>query len=112
MHPAQFAYRRARGTETHLSLMANFLTERLSRDEHVYVASLDAKGAFDTVPHQGLRDALAGIDMDPYCRRFVNHWIASRRFRIRLLTPMRKSVSGPRKITRGLPQGGILSPLL
>ena len=92
--------------------MAHFITERAAIGDHIYVASLDIKGAFDTVPHEGLSNTLQRIDMDPHCRRFVDNWIGSRRFRVRLLTPMGKTLSTPREITRGLPQGGILSPLL
>ena len=43
MHPTQFAYRRARGTETHLSLLGRFVVEKAAAGEQAYVASLEIK---------------------------------------------------------------------
>ena len=103
--PTQFAYRRARGAETQMALMSHFITTKLDTGAYVYIASLDIKGAFDTVPHNGLVETLRRVPMDPHCRRFIDHWVRSRKFRVQLMTPQGRELSGLRPITRGLPQG-------
>ena len=112
LNPAQFAYRRSRGTEMHLQEMSDFAHEAIDKGEFVYIASLDIDGAFDKVPHDNLLQTLAGTGADPYLLRYIGRWLCDRRFRLRLATPYGRFLSTKRPITRGLPQGGVLSPFL
>ena len=78
----------------------------------VCVASLDIDGAFDTVSHDGLVAALWEAGVEGRIVRFLAAWWRGRRFRTRLRTPEGKFLSRPRRITRGLPRGGVISPFL
>ena len=112
LRPPQYAYRRARGADMHLSVLTGFASEHLAANRFVYVASLDVEGAFDTVPHHELIDALMWAGVGRYIVRFLEAWLKGRRFRVRLDGPEGRCVSAPKGITRGLPQGGVISPLL
>ena len=112
LHPSQYAYRRARGTETHLAELTDFLSAQLADGCFVYLASLDVQQAFDSVPHDCIMETVWTLGLDPYLVRFIEVWLRGRRFRVRLTAPTGRFVSTPRPILGGLPQGGVLSPLL
>ena len=96
----------------HLTELADFDPTQLEKGRSVYIASLDIEGAVDAVPHEGLMQTMWDSEADAYLVRFVEVWLKTRRFRVRLTAPGGKFVSRLRDITRGLPQGGILSPLM
>ena len=77
----------------------------------VYLAGLDL-AAFNKVPHDRLMHTLSGTDIDLYTLRFVETWLRSRRFSVRLTTPPEQFLSAPETIARGIPKGGVLSPCL
>ena len=112
LNPVQFAYRRARGTEMLLAELADFMTEHIAGGWYVYVSSLDLSGAFDTEPHLQLILALEGMGVDRRILQYVECWLRSRKFRVRPRTPMGSFKSKTHSIGRGLPQEGVLSPLL
>ena len=112
LSPKQFAYRRGRGTEMHLAELSDFAAENVGSGKYVYLSSLDIDGAFDSVPHHLLVRALHRFGVDGYTKRYVATWLTQRSFRMRLKTNSGPFFSGPRPISRGLPQGGVLSPLL
>ena len=84
----------------------------MREEKYVYESSLDIDGAFDTVPHLLLVNALAEMEVDWYILRFMCGWLRKRKFRIRLNTAAGTFISKTRPISRGLPQGGKISPLL
>ena len=110
LHPPQYAYRRARGCDMHLAPLTDFVAEQLQGGRHVFLASLDISGAFDTVPRNGLMSSLWKTGVDAHLVRFIGAWLRNRRFRARLQTQEGRFFSKPRGMSRGLPQGGILSP--
>ena len=112
LEPRQYAYRRSCSTEMHLQELMSFLISAKNREWPVYVASIDVKGAFDTVPHALLvkTPEVAGVG-GHYCR-FIHTWLTQRKFQVRLTTPKGASYSGARTSGRGLPQGGVISPFL
>ena len=44
--------------------------------------------------------------------RFLGDWMTARSFRVRLLTPIGQHFSKPYHQNKGVPQGGVLSPLM
>ena len=106
----QYAYRRSRGTEQHLSDFSDFVREMPLANRSVYIASIDVDGAFDTVPHVQLMRTIDEMGVDTYTRRYLATWLAHRRFSVRLATPQGRYYSSWRRLSRGSPQGGVLSP--
>ena len=108
----QYAYRRERGTERHLASVMDRIHRALLQGRWVYVVSFDIGGAFDRVAHHGLAEALKSFGIDSYTRRLVRSWIRGRRFAVRRKSPRGVTLGDYTQITSGLPQGGILSPVL
>ena len=111
-HPSLYGYRRSRGTDTHLDGLLGGINRDLTQGSHVYLSSLDIKGAFDTLPHQLTERAMKEANVEPYCARLQNQWTTKRKFQVRITTAKGRYLSSKRPIARGLPQGGILSPML
>ena len=101
----QFAYRQERGTEFHLLELYDFATKAEREGKQVYIASLDIAGAFDTVPHEKLSEALRRKGVEEHLYRYLWNWITKRRFKVRLASPQGNRYSSYCEITRGLPQG-------
>ena len=112
LHPGQYAYRRARGAEHHLSSLMDLVQRTLLRGHFAYVVSFDVAGAFDTVSHAGLMSVIRAFNVDPYPCRFLQNWIGGRLFEVKYKSPHGTYYGPPTPIRAGLPQGGVLSPLL
>ena len=56
--------------------------------------------------------ALTKHGVDPYSRRLIHNWLRQRKFRVKTKTPNGDIFGPPTPISAGLPQGGVLSPLL
>ena len=112
LHPNQYAYRRARGTEHHLVSMLDGIHRALLLQQNVYVISFDIAGAFDTVSHSRLLDVMEEFGIDSYTGRLVRHWIIGRTFVVKYRTPQGVFYGQKTPIKAGLPQGGVLSPFL
>ena len=112
LRPSQYADRRSRGTYMQLAALPSFARKHLKEGRMVYAASLDVDGAFDAAPHDGLAGTMRRVGVREHIVRFSAAWLRGRRFRTRLVTPLGKFVSGPRAISRGLRQGGVISPLM
>ena len=78
---------------------------------YCYVISFDVAGAFDNVPHAQLMGGLERMGVDGHTRRVIHTWLRDRTFQLRMRTPAGDFYSSIHKITKGLPQGGVLSPL-
>ena len=109
---SQYAYRRQRGTEFHLVELTEFVRVSQEADRLTLVASLDIAGAFDTIPHQTLLDTIMQQGVEAHLCRYIRVWLTGRRFRLRLATPQGVRCSGFYGVSRGVPQGGVLSPFL
>ena len=108
----QYFYGRARGAEHHLVSLMDASHRALLRGQYVYVVSCDVAGAFDTVSHLGLVEALKTCGINGYTRRLIHNWIGGRTFVVENKTPQGTFLGSPVLITSGLPQKGALSPLL
>lgn len=112
LHFAQHAYRRSRGTATHLAALHGATKETLKRSEYGYDAILDISSAFETAPHQLSPDAFQATDVDKFCVKFAEHWPRVRTLRVHIMTEDGQLLSRPKNIKGTCPQGGILSPML
>ena len=112
LSPEQYAYRRDRGTEMCLTELMDFVHREICRGKWCYLASFDIAGAFDNVPHNRLVDSLREMGVDVHSRRVIHNWLRTRTFQVRLTVAEGNIYSHQYPISKGLPQGGVLSPLL
>ena len=111
LSPAQYAYRRDRGTEMCLVEMMDMLHRALRRRRFCYLISFDIEGAFDNVSHWHLMEGLREFGIDAHTRRMVHNWLSMRTFQVKMTAASGVCYSNIYPITKGLPQGGVLSPL-
>ena len=52
------------------------------------------------------------MGVDKHTRRLIHNWLKDRTFQVKLTTPNGNCMSTIHPISKGLPQGGVLSPLL
>jgi hypothetical protein len=69
---------------------------------------MDLEGAFDCVPHSKLLEKLAALKMNPFVYNWICEFLCNRKF----LVNVNKTNCVEHRITRGVPQGAILSPFL
>ena len=92
--------------------ISDALHRALNRGRYAYVISFDIEGAFDTAAHRRLMASLRRSNVDPYLRRFLHGWLRDRTFQLKTRESEGIRYSSIRPITRGLPQGGVISPLM
>jgi RNA-directed DNA polymerase len=97
-HVNSYAYRK--GKSAHEALA----TCRLHTDYYSWVVDLDIKGYFDTIPHEKLMQTV-----EHYCH--TPKWLTSYLWRI-LKAPIQLNDGELRESEKGVPQGGVISPLL
>ena len=109
---AQFAYQRQRSTETLLSDLHQFVYGERNGDAHMYVAGLNIAGASDSASYSELIDALERLEVPKILVRFIGEWIPARSFTVRLNPAIGTVLSSDFHPTKGVPHGGVPSPLL
>ena len=108
----QYAYRRTYSTEHHLTMAMDHAHRSLLRNQFVYIISYDIESAFDRVPHAQLLRATEAFDIDSYTCRLIHNWLRGRYFQVTYTSPHGQHQGTSVQITTGLPQGGVLSPIL
>ena len=108
----QRAYRRGRGTEILLLEMAGRIDEEPILGNYICLMSFDIAGAFGCVPRNQLRMAPKEHRLGGHQRRVVRNWLRYRAFQVKMEIASGVHLFPIRPISRGLPQGGALSPLL
>ena len=83
----------------------------LNRSRHVYIISFDVSGAFDNVSHIKIMRALKEFEINGRIRRVLHGWLRGKTFQEKMRTAMGTLFSDVHTISRGLPQGGVMSPL-
>lgn len=69
---------------------------------------LDVSKAYDSVLQSSILNSLQVIGVQGYLLRFIHSFLSDRKFRVRLGSTM----SSERAVSRGVPQGSVLSPTL
>ena len=107
----QHGFRKGHSTTTALHNINNFITEGLNKDKPVQrtvAVAIDLSRAFDTVDHDILLDDIDELQLNGYIKRFLCAYIRGRQTYVEF----RGSRSKCRKMLQGVPQGGVLSPIL
>ena len=96
----------------HLVRLMDFTQRALCRGRLCYLVSYDVAGAFDNVSHTHLMRGLVEFGVDGENRRVIRNWLRLRTFQVRLRLPTGLWYSSIPPISKGLPQGRVLPPLL
>jgi group II intron reverse transcriptase/maturase len=97
-HTNSYAYRKGKSAHEALAQC------RTNTDYYSWVVDLDIKGYFDNIPHEKLMQTV-----EYYCQ--TPTWLKSYLWRI-LKTPIQTSEGMLVQSNKGVPQGGVISPLL
>ena len=113
----RYAYQQGRSTELLLADSDRSVAGSRRQGCFTYVVGLDIQGAFDSAALTQLVDTLEdynipGAIMAHLASRFIGNWLTRRNFRIKSGTTCGVVHSEPRIPSRGVPQGGLLSPQL
>ena len=103
----QFGFKNGLGIDHAISFLNDSARYFNSRESPVYVCSLDAEKCFDRVWHDGLFFKL--LPRLPF-----NHWLLLYEWynKLRAVVKWNGSVSTEFRVTRGIRQGSVLSPIL
>lgn len=105
--PSQHAYCKGRSVETALHSLVQKVEKSLHVKEYSLAAFLDIEGAFNNLLPSAITRALENRRLDTSTVYFIGHMLASREIVTEIAGhTLRRSVS------RGTPQGGVLSSLI
>ena len=109
-HPlsrSQHAFRKGSSTESALSGMVDTIESSILRGEFAIGVFLDIQGAFDNLPISAAVKGMELHNFPPLITGWYAHYLGGR-----IATTEVKGQTARRGLTRGTPQGGVLSPLI
>ena len=107
----QHGFRKCHSTATALHEISTHITDGLNKKQPVdrtVAVAIDLSKAFDTVDHDLLMEDIHNLQLNGNIKRFLCSYIRGRQTYVEF----RGSKSTFRKMRQGVPQGGVLSPLL
>ena len=107
LHVKQFGFRRKRSTSSALLQFSDDILQNMEDGLVTGVVFLDLKKAFDTVNHRVLLLKLRALGVDDSAVAWLKIYLTNRCQR----TVMGSTVSTPRLVNIGVPQGSVLGPL-
>ena len=107
LNPNQYGFRTGHSTDAIITKVVNKIQDSLKQGGHAMGVFLDIQGAFDNLPHNAIKDALDKTA----ARGKISNWITSM-VSSRYVTLQLCGEQITRKIPKGCPQGGVLSPFL
>ena len=105
LHENQFAYQEGKSTDAALKKLFNQVKKNYRN--YSLAAFIDISGAFDNTSHDSICNALERKGVDRKTITWINSMLRERQAITTLGSSMQKFY-----VTRGCPQGGVLSPLL
>ncbi|GFT98487.1 RNA-directed DNA polymerase from mobile element jockey [Trichonephila clavipes] len=106
--PQQCGFRPKCSTVHQLLRVTELIHSGFAKHEATGILFLDIAKAFDKIWHDGLLIKLVRLDFPPPLIKSIHSFLSDRSFRVRV----DKTLSSPRPIRSGLPQGSLSSPLL
>ncbi|XP_071054995.1 uncharacterized protein [Onthophagus taurus] len=107
VNPNQHAYTQGKSTLTALHSVTSFVGGALDLKESALGVFIDIEGAFDKTTFSGISEALLEHNVPPTLCGWIENTLKHRIVKLRA-----GDVSLQGGVTRGCPQGGVLSPLL
>ena len=107
----QHGFRKKRSTTTALQQVSDHITDGLNRKKPVHrtvCVAIDLSRAFDTVNHELLIEEISKLELNSNIKRFLSGYLRGRQTYVLF----RGQKSRYRKMKQGVPQGGVLSPVL
>ena len=107
----QHGFRKIRSTATCLQEIVDHINLGLNKKqpvERTVAVCIDLSRAFDTVDHSILLKDIQQLQLNDHIKRFLKAYIRGRFTYVEF----RGAKSKHRKMTQGVPQGGVLSPIL
>ena len=108
LHKYMFAYRKFHGCPAALLTLTEQWKAELDKHNVIGTAVIDLSKAFDCLPHQLILEKLKLYGMDNKLVVLMDNYLSSRFQRVKL----RGTYSTWQEVSRGVPQGSILGPLL
>ena len=105
----QSAYKPGHSTETTLLKIKNDIHLNLAEGKPTALVLLDLSAAFDTIDHKQLLQCLSSqFGFSELALKWFHSYISNRTQSVKINT----SISQPKSLTCGVPQGSVLGPLL
>ncbi|CAM5116524.1 unnamed protein product [Natator depressus] len=104
----QHGFTKGRSCQTKLISFFEKVTDFLDKGNSVDLIYLDFIKGFDTMPHGELLAKLEKIGINMKIERWIKNWLKGR---LQWVT-LKGELSGWREVTRGVPQGSVLGPIL
>lgn len=104
---AQHAYLKGKSVETALHDVVSLIEKNLHYEQYTLSAFLDIEGAFNNVENASIKNALEDIGVE----RPIVDWI-DKMLKSRIINSQMAGSELRKTVTKGTPQGGVISPLL
>ncbi|CAM4509157.1 unnamed protein product [Caretta caretta] len=104
----QHGFTKGRSCQTKLISFFEKVTDFLDKGNAVDLIYLDFNKAFDMVPHGELLAKLDKMGINMKIERWIRNWLKGR---LQWVT-LKGELSGWKEVTRGVPQGSVLGPIL
>ncbi len=103
--PRQGGFRRGYGCTEHAFVLQQIQQEAQSRGSRLVAIFLDIRKAFDSVPRHVIQESIQRLPLDADSVRFIMSLVSGRTARV-------KGSDDVIECNTGVPQGGVLSPIL
>lgn len=108
LHANQYGFRKQRSTVDAIQAVKNFTEAAMGGGNVLVAVSLDISNAFNSLPWQRIREVLLHHRLPGYIRRILDSYLSDRWLCYR----NKEGATRRLEVTRGVPQGSVLGPLL